>query len=105
MENIIEVIKPYLLDRPVLSLALVLVFCVAKLKYDEIKSDFDEVRGWLKRIEGKFDGAIDELKEMTREGLKEERSYRHDVEMKQDDRIHEMQKEIGDIREKIGGKE
>jgi hypothetical protein len=98
MEKIFyEVFERVFLANPVLALALLFLFSFLKWKNDEIT-------GWLKRIESKFDKAIDELKEATRDGLKEEREYRHDVEMKQDDRIHEIQKEIGEIREKIGGR-
>lgn len=98
MEKIFyEIFERIFLGNPVLALALLFLFSFLKWKNDEIT-------GWLKRIEGKFDGAIEELKETTKEGLKEERAYRHDIEMKQDDRIHEIQKEIGDIRERIGGK-
>ena len=88
---IIEAIKPYIINDPVMVITLFVV-----VSY--FKSTLNEVSGWIARVERESNEEIRELREQTRDGLKEERTYRHDVITEQDKRIHELTKEVSEIR-------
>ena len=92
MEKILfEAVKPYLIDNPVLVIVLIVLVSFFKWKVTELT-------GWIARVERDLKASIDEVRESTRDGLKEERTYRHDVITEQDKRIHELTKEVSELR-------
>ena len=92
MEKILlEALKPYVVDNPILVIALIILVSFFKWKVSELT-------GWIGRVERDLKADIESVREQTREGLKEERTYRHDVITEQDKRIHELTKEVSELR-------
>jgi len=92
MEKVLyEAIKPFIVSDPVMAVTLFILIAFVRWKVNELN-------GWIKRVETETKQEIDELREQTRDGLKEERAYRHDVITKQDERIHDLTKEVSELR-------
>ena len=92
MEKIFyEAVRSIVLDNPGVAFALFFLFNLFKFKSDELT-------GWLKRLEREHKEETKEIREFTRDGLKEERQYKHDVMQRMDERINEHQKDIGEIK-------
>ena len=93
MEEIfIERLKSLIVDDPVVAFVLLAVVSFLKWK-------FQEISGWLLRLERKMDDgkreitdAVEELRTSVREGLKEERSFLYDSLSKMDAKIFELAK-------------
>ena len=91
MEKILfEAVKPYLIDNPVLVIVLIVLVSFFKWKIAELS-------GWIALVERDLKASINEVRDSTRDGLKEERTYRHDVITEQDKRIHELTKEVSEL--------
>lgn len=90
-----DIVRSYFPNHPGIGgLVCVIIFlCVSY-----VRNQWREIEGWIKRVETDTTEQIDELREQTREGLKEERAFRHDVITTLDNRIHEISKELGEVR-------
>ena len=91
-EIIIERLKSLAIADPVVASILLAVVRYFKWK-------FQEISGWLLRLERKMDdgkreitGTVEELRTSIREGLKEERSFLYDSLSKMDTKIFELAK-------------
>ena len=86
-----KAVEPYLIDNPILVIVLIVLVSFFKWKIAELS-------GWIARVERDLKASINEVRDSTRDGLKEERTYRHDVITEQDKRIHELTKEVSELR-------
>ena len=94
-EIIIERLKSLAVTDPVVAVVLLAVVSFLKWK-------FQEISGWLLRLERKMDDgrqemidAMDDLKLSIREGAKEERSFLYDSISKLDLKIFDLAKNRG----------
>lgn len=94
-EIIIERLKSLAIADPVVATVLLAVVSFLKWK-------FQEISGWLLRLERKMDDgrqemidAMDDLKLSIREGTKEERSFLYDSISKLDLKIFDLAKNRG----------
>ena len=91
-EILIERLKSLIVDDPVVAFVLLAVVSFLKWK-------FQEISGWLLRLERKMDDgkremmdAVEELRISIREGMREERSFFYDSLSKMDIKIFELAK-------------
>jgi hypothetical protein len=94
MEKIfIDALRPFLIDNPVLAVIIVGILAFLRLK-------IREYNGWITRLEKKMDSGF----EAIRDGMREERQFRHDTVIRHDNLIHDISREVSEIRGRIGGK-
>jgi hypothetical protein len=90
-----DIIRLYFPQHPMVGglICFIVFLCVSY-----IRTQWREISGWIGRVETDTQEQIDELRAQTREGLKEERAFRHDVITTLDNRIHDISKELGEVR-------
>lgn len=88
MEKVfLEAIRPFLVDNPVLAIIIVGILAFLRLK-------IKEYNGWITRLEKKMDTGFDAI----RDGMREERQYRHDTVIRHDNLIHDISREVSEMR-------